>query len=125
MIGKCPVCEADLRVSELSCPSCHTRIVGDLATCEFCNLDGAGLDFLRAFLRARGNIRLVEKELGISYPTVRRRLDELLSSLGLEAGSRPSPDQRQEILGRLETGEITVEDALHLLEGRTREDKDG
>ena len=56
-IGKCPVCEGPLRVTELSCPGCRTRIVSDLKTCEFCNLSPGLNTFLRSFLRARGNIK--------------------------------------------------------------------
>lgn len=115
-IGQCPVCQAGLRVTELTCPACRTKIVSDLATCEFCNLSPDLLRFLRAFLRARGNIKEVERELGISYPTVRKRLDDLLAKLGLEGGS-PGRDQRLEVFEKLRKGEITVDDAVDSLGG--------
>jgi hypothetical protein len=114
-IGRCPVCQAGLRVTELTCPACHTKIVSDLATCEFCNLSPDLLMFLRAFLRARGNIKEVERELGISYPTVRKRLDDLLAKVGLEGGSGPKRDHRLEVFERLRKGEITVDDAIDSL----------
>ncbi len=114
-IGKCPVCQARLRVTELTCPACRTKIVSDLATCEFCNLSPDLLMFLRAFLRARGNIKEVERELGISYPTVRKRLDDLLAKLGLEGGSGLNRDHRLEVFERLRKGEITVDDAIDSL----------
>jgi hypothetical protein len=71
--------------------------------------------FLRAFLRARGNIKEVEREQGISYPTVRKRLDDLLAKLGLEGGSGPTRDHRLEVFERLRKGEITVDDAIDSL----------
>lgn len=122
-IGKCPVCETSLRVTELSCPQCRTRIVTDLATCEFCNLSPDLLLFLRAFLRSRGNIKEVERELGISYPTVRKRLDELLVKLGFEGdlGRAYTGDHRLEVFERLRRGEISVDDAVDSLGGSKEE----
>ncbi len=114
-IGTCPVCGDRLRITELMCPSCRTKVVGELPTCEFCNLQPELLSFLRAFLRARGNIKEVEKELNISYPTVRRRLDQLLTQLGLEAPRTLSSEEKVEILERLERGEIKVDEAIRLL----------
>ena len=120
-VGKCPVCDSPLRVTELSCPACHTRIVSDLQTCEFCNLGADHLRFLRAFLRARGNIKVVERELGISYPTVRRRLDDLLRGLGLEAEGGSRPDRRLDVFEKLRKGEISVDDAVDSLSDRKEE----
>jgi hypothetical protein len=113
-IGKCPVCDAGLRVTELSCPACRTRIVSDLKTCEFCNLSPGLLGLLRAFLRARGNIKEVERDLGISYPTVRKRLDDLLANIGLES-TREDRDHRLDVFDRLRKGEISVDDAVDKL----------
>jgi len=114
-IGKCPICDAQLRVTELTCPECSTRIVSDLTTCPFCNLPSEALAFLWAFLKARGNIKEVEKDLGISYPTVRKRLDELLTYLGLDAGAEASSSHRLEVFERLRKGEITVDEAVEAL----------
>jgi hypothetical protein len=116
-IGQCPVCEGSLRVTELSCPACRTRIVSDLKTCEFCNLSPGLLTFLRSFLRARGNIKEVERELGISYPTVRKRLDDLLGKLALESGGGSDRDHRLDTFERLRKGEISVDDAVDSLGG--------
>jgi len=121
-IGKCPICDTGLRVTELTCPSCSTRIVSDLKTCPFCNLASDALAFLWAFLKARGNIKEVEKDLGISYPTVRKRLDELLANLGLEPGSGSSQSHRLEVFERLRKGEISVDDAVAALGVDRKED---
>jgi len=114
-IGKCPVCATDLRVTEYTCPACATRIVTDLAACEFCSLDADLLKFLRVFLAARGNIKVVERELGISYPTVRKRLDDLLTGLGLAERTTRTAGERLDVLERLGRGEISVADALDAL----------
>jgi hypothetical protein len=122
VIGRCPVCETRLRVTELSCPSCRTKIVTDLQTCAFCNLSTDLLKFLKAFLRARGNIKEVERELGISYPTVRKRLDDLLVRLGLEAEESVAPNHRLDVFERLRRGEMSVEDALKTLSSEEKEE---
>lgn len=121
-IGRCPICDTGLRVTELTCPSCSTRIVSDLKTCPFCNLPSDALAFLWAFLKARGNIKEVEKDLGISYPTVRKRLDDLLANLGLEPGAGPSSAHRLEVFERLRRGEISVDDAVTALGLERKED---
>jgi hypothetical protein len=120
-IGKCPICETSLSVTELTCPSCRTRIVTNLKTCPFCNLNPELQRFLKTFLRARGNIKEVEKELGISYPTVRKRLDDLLLNLGLESGRRSPDAGRSEVFERLRKGDINVDDAIEAL-GRDRKE---
>ena len=114
--GQCPVCGGRLAVSELSCPSCETTVRGTLDLCEFCQLPPDDLRFLRTFLRCRGNIKDVERELGISYPTVRGRLDSLLEKLGYQKTTpRMGKQEKLEILARLEGGEISPEQALKLL----------
>jgi hypothetical protein len=111
-IGRCPVCEAGLKVTQLSCPSCHSKLITELETCSFCNLGTDLYRFLEIFLKSRGNIKEVEKELGISYPTVRKRLDDLLAALGLESKPASSPGKRSEVFEKLRKGEISVDDAV-------------
>lgn len=88
MLGKCPVCSEDLEITRLRCPGCGTEIKGDFTPCPFCRLDADQEKLLTVFLKARGNIREVERELGISYPTVRARIDEVLKALGLETAAK-------------------------------------
>ena len=114
VLSKCPVCQGELTVTELACQSCGTRIQGSFSTCRFCRLDAEQVMFLEVFLRCRGVIRDVERLLGISYPTVRAKLDSLLEALGLV----PQPESRasrMEILGDLEAGRITVDEAVKRL----------
>ena len=79
----CPVCSERLQVTQLGCPSCGTGLTGAFDACEFCSLDAAQRDVLRVFLASRGNVRELERHLGVSYPTARARVDDLVRALGL------------------------------------------
>src|SRR5215470_1391580 len=89
LLLKCPSCQNDLSVAELACPGCEIEIRGQFALPAILKLAPAQLDFVEVFLKNRGVIRDVERELGISYPTVRARLDEVVAALGYQV--RPSP----------------------------------
>jgi hypothetical protein len=86
------VCAERLRVTRLGCDACGTGISGDFEQCEFCALDAADRDVLRVFLASRGNIKELERHLGVSYPTARSRFDDLIRKLGLTAGPQPTPE---------------------------------
>src|SRR5437660_6174772 len=88
MLLRCPSCQSNLTVAELDCPSCSIAIKGDFSLPALLRLAPAQLDFVEVFLKNRGVIRDVERELGISYPTVRARLDEVVAALGYQV--RPS-----------------------------------
>src|SRR5689334_15002716 len=79
----CPVCGHHLAVTRLGCASCGSELAGIFSTCEFCALSDADNALLRVFLASRGNLREVERHLGVSYPTARLRFDRLLEKLGL------------------------------------------
>lgn len=111
--GQCPVCGETMEVTRLHCPSCHTTIEGKFAPSRFARLGREQLQFLEAFLRSRGVIKDVEEELGISYPTVRGRLDELLRTLGLT----DDKERRRTVLADLSAGRITSEQAMAMLKG--------
>lgn len=115
---RCPACEAPLAVKALFCPSCGTEVHGRFQLNEFALLSKDHLDFLRLFVKARGNLKEVERILGVSYPTVRARLDALLKALGYEAAEEG--EDRLEVLEALRRGEISVEEAVaRLKEGRS------
>jgi hypothetical protein len=78
----CPVCGNELDVTELGCPGCGSRLSGTFAPCRFCALSKADADVVEVFLRSRGNMRELERHLGVSYPTARQRFTELLGRLG-------------------------------------------
>lgn len=113
--GRCPICSQSLQVTELRCRSCATVIRGDFLLGRFAKLSREQLLFLETFLRQRGVIKDVEEALGISYPTVRSRLDELLHVLGLTEEREQEREQRREILRDLSEGKISAEEAMTLL----------
>src|SRR5262249_8912896 len=86
VIAICPVCAGDLGVTRLQCRNCGTALEGDFNVGRFARLDRDQLALLESFLRSRGNLREMERELGISYPTVRNRVEALVRALGLGDG---------------------------------------
>lgn len=117
-LGKCPVCGEKLSITKLSCPKCSTSIEGDFQPCEFCRLPEEDLDFIKIFIKCRGSIKDVEKELGISYPTVRSKLDAVIKGLGFEVPSKDTIKERDikekakmEILDQLSNGTISAKEA--------------
>jgi hypothetical protein len=118
-LSDCPVCEAPLAITELECRACGTSLRGEFpaTTCPFCALPEEQLQFLELFLRCRGNLRDVERALGLSYPTVRARLDTVLASLGYAgAATTESGNRRREILEALNDGQLSAEEAIAALE---------
>lgn len=125
ILERCPGCDAPLEVSQLTCVECDTVIHGHFAPCSFCKLSPENLRFAESFIRLRGNIKDMERELGVSYPTVRSRLNAVIKALGFEpkdegeeerdeAGAR---EAAQEVLAQLERGEIDVTEAVARLRG--------
>ena len=120
--GKCPVCGEKLSITKLGCPKCSTAIEGDFQPCEFCRLPEEDLEFIKVFIKCRGNIKDVEKELGISYPTVRGKLDAAIRGLGYEVTVKEPTKETEDtvaarnmILDQLSKGEITPKEATERL----------
>ena len=112
----CPVCGDQLAIIRLGCASCGTEIGGVFRACEFGALNEKETEMLRVFLASRGNLREVEKHLGVSYPTARLRFAELLEKLGL--GGTPEPEAtltREEILSEVASGALTPDEAQELI----------
>lgn len=127
VIATCPVCEGELQVSRLRCTTCGTAIEGQFSVGRFGRLSREQMYLLESFLRARGNLRDMERELGISYPTVRNRVEALVRALGLtDDSAAPVPvapadtadaTLRRDVLERLARHEITAEQAAAELTG--------
>ena len=94
VLGRCPVCSDELTVTRLHCQSCDTGIDGRFRLGRFQRLATDQLNFVEVFVKNRGIIKDVEAELGISYPTVRARLDEALRAMGFPAGGDDVPRPR-------------------------------
>jgi hypothetical protein len=113
LISRCPFCSGELAIARLTCDACKTQIDTSIEVPSFFRLPEDLQHFVSVFLRCRGNIREAEKELGISYPTVCKRLD-LVNEL---LGNRRAGLTREQILEQLEKGEITAKQAAELLKG--------
>jgi hypothetical protein len=94
-IATCPICGGELAVTRLHCRSCGTTLEGDFNVGRFARLSREQFALLESFLRSRGNLKEMERELGISYPTVRARVDALLRALGLGDGEQPADDEAE------------------------------
>ena len=120
-LTRCPVCQSELIVSRLHCPSCDTSIEGRFSAGHFANLTHEQLDFIVTFVRCEGKINRMEEELNLSYPTIRNRLHEVIRALGFEPGREDAPEVdeevRRSVLEDLDKGEITADDAMRLLRG--------
>jgi hypothetical protein len=90
VIATCPVCSGELTIARLHCRSCGTALEGEFGVGRFGKLDREQMALLESFLRSRGNLKEMERELGISYPTVRGRVDALVRTLGF--GDAPRGD---------------------------------
>lgn len=149
VISTCPVCSGELAVTRLHCRSCGTTLEGEFSVGRFGRLTREQLLLLESFLRSRGNLRDMERELGISYPTVRSRVEALVRALGFgpradsdeaaedaaAAGAAsgtgagagdPSPDvsaTRQAILERLGRHEMTADEAAAAIRSLGRTDR--
>lgn len=110
---KCPSCGDKLIVVKLKCSSCDTEVNGEFDMCPVCTLEGEHRKLFDLFLQARGNLKEVQRKLGVSYPTVRVRIDDMFSEL---KGDKPLQNP-SEVLKKLSDGEIDVETARSLLAG--------
>ena len=113
----CPVCSQPLHITELHCEHCTTTVRGKFVTNGLQRLNREQLDFVETFIKCRGNIKEVERELGISYPTVRSKLEQVIETMGYPAQKLNAEEskRRKEILERLNAGDISTEEALKYL----------
>lgn len=120
VIGQCPICGESLAVTRLHCRHCDTSVEGQFALGRLYHLSPDQLRFVETFIRCEGKINRVEQEMGLSYPAVRARLNDVIRSLGYEVGedkSAVTDEERQEILNQLSEGKVTAEEAVELLRG--------
>ena len=118
VLEQCPSCGGDIEVTRLSCTRCETEVTGRFDLCRFCKLSPESVQFLEVFVKNRGNVKEMERELGISYWTSRTRINELIGELGFEVEAEQDDDivrQRREVLEKVDRGEIGAGEAAELL----------
>lgn len=132
IFDKCPACGGPIVVTECKCVNCQLQMRGEFQLGQFAALSQDQLTFVQVFLRARGNLTEVEKILGVSYPTIRNKLDEIndafdrVSTLSDVSASqrddaprvvpKPADETRRAVLQRVATGELSAADAAQKLE---------
>ncbi len=113
LVRDCPYCGGTMEVERLRCTSCRTAVEGHMTLPRLARLSAGEREFAELFVRSSGSLKAVARKLGISYPTVRNRLDRLIESL--ETEERQERDARTRVLDSLEAGEITAKEAVELL----------
>ncbi len=129
----CPACQGALRPRVLGCDGCGTKVEGSFELNELAALAGEDLHLLRVFILAEGRIRDMEAPLGLSYPTIRLRLKALRVKVAAHlpaggptrgaapaASARPRAEAVDEVLGRLQAGELSFEQAMELVKKAKR-----
>lgn len=120
--SKCPVCGEAMAITRLHCPHCDVSVEGRFAWGRLARLTPEQLSFVEVYLRCDGKMKRVEEELGVSYPTVRNWLNEIIVALGYEAprpeaAEETTSERRRQVLDDLATGRITSSQAIELLRG--------
>ena len=119
VLSQCPVCGENLTISRLHCRNCDTTVDGHFTPGAFSRLTREQISFIETFVRSEGKLNRMEGELGLSYPTIRNRLHEVIRALGYEPGGEDDSgmpeEQRQHILEELSQGRITADEAMRIL----------
>ncbi len=130
LFNKCPACGGEIVITECKCSSCQLQLRGEFQLSQFSQLSEDQLTFIRVFLSARGNLTEVERILGISYPTIRNKLDEINVALNktMEKKSESSQaisstlnEERRTILKKVAEGQLSTADALQKLQSQKGE----
>lgn len=109
----CPCCRASMEIEKLRCTSCDVTLEGRIPIPRLARLPAEEREFVELFVRSSGSLKAVADRLGVSYPTVRSRLNRVISAL--EAAENDERDARNQILDRIEQGQISVDEAIQLL----------
>jgi hypothetical protein len=119
---QCPLCGGDIQVTRFYCPQCDSTVEGHFEIGRFLRLTPEQLQFIEAFVRCEGKLNRMENEVGMSYPTLRSRLQEVIRALGYEPGRedpapKPTDEERRRVLEDLDHGRITLDEAMRTLQG--------
>ena len=110
----CPICHKELLIREYHCPACDVSFQGAFSRSWLEGLSSSQLEFIKLFLLVQGNLKELQKRLGISYPTVKNRLSEIIKIITQDQGTEDYSD----ILADLEAGFINVEEAVDMIHKR-------
>ena len=120
-LNRCPVCGEALLVARYQCQNCETTIDGRFESGSLPGLSAQQIEFVKTFVRCEGKINRMEQEIGLSYPTIRNRLHEVIRALGYEPGKdepvEVTAEKRSSVLEDLEAGKISADDAMRMLRG--------
>lgn len=115
--GECPICGGEVVIDSISCTECDMKMTGKFYISGFSKLNAKQLEFVKVFIKCRGNIKEMEKELGISYPTVKARLDEVGDALGFAVEQEPEKGNA-DVLESLDKGELSIEEAVNIIKNK-------
>mgnify|MGYP002634115144 CR=1 FL=1 len=122
--GDCPICGGEMVITAAQCRECDSRIEGRFEHAAFSQVNDEQLAFIELFVRNEGKITRMESDLGLSYPTIRNRLHEVIRALGYEPNedefSGLNEDERKQVLDDLESGSIDYKEALRRIEERNK-----
>ena len=117
MPSKCPSCGGRMVATRMECISCGAAVEGRFVPCPVCTMDDEIRELFEIFMYARGNLKEVERELGLSYPTVRAKMERMFSRYERAAEVTTS---RMDVLAMLGSGKISVDEAEELLKRSRR-----
>lgn len=133
VLEQCPSCGGALEITEVQCTRCDTLVRSRYSPCDFCALTEEQSTFLRIFVTSRGNLSEVEKRLGVSYPTVRAKLDEVIGRLGTTPAIPPPPmppappearstagGERLAILAAVSRGELSAAEGMERIKALSK-----
>jgi hypothetical protein len=123
--SQCPICQGEITVTRINCRDCNSTIEGNFSSRTFSQLSPEQMDFVESFVRLEGKIKHMEKELEVSYPTIRKKLHGVIRALGYEPGgvddlASLSDEERQKILNDLDEGKINYDDAMKQLKDKEK-----
>jgi hypothetical protein len=118
----CPFGGGPIVVTQFYCPDSGLKVEGEFEIMlPFVQLSAEQLQFVETFVRCEGKFNRMESELGLSYPTLRTRLHEIIRALGYEPGKEEPPamteQERRRVLDSLNAGELNFDEAMQVLKG--------
>lgn len=119
-ISKCPICKYKLKVTKLKCVNCNSELSGEFELSPFDQLNDDQLNFALLFILCEGNIKEIEKRMNISYPTVKKLLDDVKKTLGYVKENKEESDEdlRESLKEKLKKGEISFDEVEEILGGK-------